>query len=334
MAYGTPSGTRNYAPFASDLVTDAFERCKIYFPEGRHLTSARRSLNLLLSSSWGNKGVNLFEVTPVPYLIDLVQGAATYQLPKSTISVLDTYLSIPQNGTTISNAGQSGSVIPSLLGIPLPQNVVLTTTVGSNSVNVNWPGYGTYGLIVGSDISILYPVVIAGLTLGGTYGIASLVDANNFTINVTFLANQTSSASIMGYGTTDRILGSISRTDYSGLAQKNQPGAPSVFWFNRQIQPQMTLWPVPDGAGPYQLQCFLMQQIQDVNASGGETLDLPQRFFYACVLDLARDLAMKFAPTEYAMLVTEATAAWELASMSDVEKTGFSIVPNLAGYGR
>ncbi|HEY1806012.1 MAG TPA: hypothetical protein VGG45_16180 [Terracidiphilus sp.] len=330
MAYGTPSGVSVYAPFSSDIVSDALERCGIYFPEGRHLTSARRSTNLLLASDWANRGINLWTVSAVPYLIDLIEGTPTYNLPPNTISMLDTYLSIPSNGTTITVAGQGASIIPYLVGNPVPQNSIISTVQGSNIANVNWPAHG---LTSGMDCSILYPVVVGGLTLGGVYAAVTIIDANNFTINTTFLATSTSSMTIMGTGTSDRILGSISRTDYAGLAQKQQPGAPSCFWFNRQTVPQVTLWPVPDGNGPYQLQAFLVTQIDNVYAANGETLDMPQRFFYACVTDLARDLSIKFAPDKYQLLMTEAQGAWERASTSDVERVTMSIMPNFGGYG-
>ena len=286
-------------------------------------------MNLLLSSDWSNRGVNLFAVSTVPYLIDLIQGTATYNLPPNTISMLDTYISIPSNGTTVSVAGESASIIPYLVGNPVPQGAIISTVISTNIANVNWVNHG---LTAGMDCAILYPVVVGGLTLGGVYAAVTIVDANNFLINTTFNATSTSSMSIMGTGTTDRILGFISRTDYAGLAQKQQPGAPSVVWFNRQTVPQATLWPVPDGNGPYQLQIYLMTQIEDVTLAGGETLDMPQRFFYACVCDAARDLSISYAPEKYQLLEAVATAAWDRAQSGDTERATTSIMPNMQGY--
>ena len=46
---------------------------------------------------------------------------------------------------------------------------------------------------------------------------------------------------------TDRIILPVSRTEYASYPNKQQQGFPTVFWFDRLISPEVTLWPVPDG---------------------------------------------------------------------------------------
>lgn len=327
MAYGTSSGTTSYDPFASDLVVDAFERCGIYNLETRHLISARRSCNLLLVSDWSNRGINLWRVDTVPTVVDLVQGTQTYLLPTDTVAMFDTFIRTPANLTLGTS---SDTIIPLLVGTPIPQNATLTTTQGSDIVKVTWPNNG---LAVFTAVSILTPIVIGGLTLGGVYTIGTIIDANNFTLNVTFYAASSQAIVINGVGGTDVLLTPISRNDFAAIAYKASQGRPTTYWYQKDTQPQVNLWPVPDGGGPYQLQTYLFRQIQDVNPSGGQTLNLVQRMYYAFVADLARDLSVKWAPAKYAMLKSEAMETWDRASASDVENVATFVLPNLSGYG-
>src|SRR5262245_7570971 len=58
---------------------------------------------------------------------------------------------------------------------------------------------------------------------------------------------------------TDKMLYSISRTEYASIANKAVQGPPNQFWFNRQISPEITLYPVPDGNGPYTLYLYIVR---------------------------------------------------------------------------
>lgn len=91
------------------------------------------------------------------------------------------------------------SNIPLLIGTPVPANSILSTTNGSMIVNVYWPDYQVI-VGVGENVSILNPIKIAGLTLGGVYQIISEVDADNFTINISFDANADASVVVIGNG--------------------------------------------------------------------------------------------------------------------------------------
>lgn len=327
MAYGTSSGTTAYNPFASDLVIDAYERIGIYQLEVKHLVSARRSCNLLLVSDWSNRGINLWRIDTVPTTVDLVQGIATYLMPTDTVAMFDTFIRTPPS---LSPGNSSDTIIPLLVGTPIPQSAILTTIAGSNIVTVTWVNNG---LTLYTSVSILTPIVVGGLTLGGVYTIGGVIDANNFTLNVTFNATSSQSTVINGTSGTDVLMTPISRNDWAAISYKSSQGQPTTYWYQKEILPQVNVWPVPDGSGPYQLQTYLLRQIQDVNPSGGQTLNLVQRMYYAFTADLARDLSIKWAPDKYAMLKSEADGAWARASATDVEDVSTFILPNLSGYG-
>lgn len=87
--------------------------------------------------------------------------------------------------------------LPVLIGNPIPAGSIVSTTIGIDIVNVMWTAHGQPA---GSDVAILTPLFVGGLTLGGVYQIITVVDANNFTLNVTFNAVFTDSESILGSG--------------------------------------------------------------------------------------------------------------------------------------
>ena len=58
----------------------------------------------------------------------------------------------------------------------------------------------------------------------------------------------------------DRVIMPISRTEYSQTPNKNLQASPTVFWFDRLIQPTVTVWPVPDQSNYYTLNYYRVIQ--------------------------------------------------------------------------
>lgn len=133
---------------------------------------------------------------------------------------------------------------------------------------------------------------------------------------------------------TDRYIMPFSRTDYSSLANKSTQGAPTNYWFDRLISPTITMWPVPDSGGPYQLNYFRCQQIEDANLSGGETPNLPYRWLDWMVAGLAHRLARVYAPQLEAVRKIDADEAWTIAAGQDTESVDFFLWPAVGSYYR
>lgn len=390
MAYGQSSGTTDYNPAGSEILIDAYERIGVFDLEGKHLQSGRRSLNLLLTSDWSNRGINLFKMAEL--VIPLPQGVVQFSLPRSVAAVYDCYrrqyqMNQAQNytadfttvinttGVTIAIPGNS-SPVGSYIAVGIPVSVggivlygfyqvtatpttnsvtvqaaspaissvtsggvvpQFTTTGGSQNVSVTLPNHG---LVPGASFVVQVSTTVGGITLFGNYIVQSVTNANVFVIQAS--ANALSGASAFENGGaayistqdqavpyTDILMTQLSRYDYAAQANKLAPGAPTTLWVNKQIIPTFNVWPVTDATGPYEIHLWCMMQIQDANPTGGQTLDLPPRFYYAMVTDLARDLAMKFAPDKYAMMKTEAADAWSRAEGSDVEPVSTFILPNM-----
>lgn len=96
----TSSGTYSFSLSNGEFVLDAYERCGIMAPqlEQKHFFTARRQMNLMLSSEWSVRGINLWKVELISQL--LTQGTATYTLPTRVLMMLDAYRSTNQGLST------------------------------------------------------------------------------------------------------------------------------------------------------------------------------------------------------------------------------------------
>jgi hypothetical protein len=133
---------------------------------------------------------------------------------------------------------------------------------------------------------------------------------------------------------TDRYIAPISRTNYASFANKQTQGEPTSYWFDRLIAPSITLWPVPDGNGPYMLNYYCCTQMQDASLPSGETPDVPYRWFDAIVAGLAYRLARIYAPPMEKDRKADAMEAWTIAAAQDTENVAFTLAPGLGGYYR
>jgi hypothetical protein len=129
-----------------------------------------------------------------------------------------------------------------------------------------------------------------------------------------------------------RYITPMSRTIYLSLANQQTQGPPNVYWFARTIAPTVTMWPIPDGGGPYTLDFFSCTQIQDANFAGGETPDVPYRWFDFLVAGTAHRLSRIYAPALEAQRKADADEAWRIAATQDNENVPVTFAPQLRGY--
>lgn len=132
----------------------------------------------------------------------------------------------------------------------------------------------------------------------------------------------------------DRVIMPISRTEYSQTPNKNLQAPPTVFWFDRLINPTITLWPVPDQSSYYTLNYYRVTQIQDAELTNGQTLDIPYRWMDAMCAGLAARVAAIYAPDRLAILEAKAAQAYTTAATQDTENVPLYIMPGLSGYYR
>ena len=226
---------------------------------------------------------------------------------------------------------------------------VFTATAASKLINVNLPDHG---LAIGQSFYCNVPVTVGGNQLSGQLPVVGVVDQNNFTVQIGAGATAGGSATMNGgqaqvatqapgVDTIDFVLYPISRSDFSGQPDRgpNLQFRPTVFWFQRLINPVISFWNAPDNTGVYVFNLWAMRQPQDAVTPGGIGLDVPYRYFEAYAAGLAAKLARKYPPppsvgVTVGELRQEAEDALMAALREDIERVPLMISPGLSGYFR
>lgn len=134
--------------------------------------------------------------------------------------------------------------------------------------------------------------------------------------------------------TSDRLIFPISRTEYASYPDKTTQGTVSVFWFDRLINPIITLWFVPDQTSAYTLNYYACRQVQDANLPSGETPNVPYRWYDALVADMSYRMARIWKPELEDKRSADAQRAFNIAATQDVENTDLVVAPQLENYFR
>lgn len=132
----------------------------------------------------------------------------------------------------------------------------------------------------------------------------------------------------------NRLIYPFSRTDFASLANPQEAGVPTSFWFDRTLTPTVTFWPVPDNDGPYTCQYYRYRQIQDANIPQGGTAEIPFLWLDAAVGGLAHRLSRIYAPALEAQRKADYDVAYGLAAKQGTENVPLFITPSLAGFYR
>jgi hypothetical protein len=127
----------------------------------------------------------------------------------------------------------------------------------------------------------------------------------------------------------DLTITRISVSTYATIPNKLSQSRPIQIYINRQAPvPNVTVWPIPDGAQTYTLVYWRLRRIQDAG-SGVNTMDVPFRFIPCMVAGLAYYLALKLPDgiNRLDTLKAQYDEAWDLASSEDREKAAVRFVP-------
>ena len=127
---------------------------------------------------------------------------------------------------------------------------------------------------------------------------------------------------------TDYEVERISRGEYATLPNKTTQGRPSQYYFDRQIDPVINLWAVPENSTD-QLIYYYVQRIQDAD-SLVNTTDMPFRFFPCMVAGLAYYIAMKRAPERIQLLKSVYEEEFQRAADEDEGRTPLKLQPSLS----
>lgn len=134
----------------------------------------------------------------------------------------------------------------------------------------------------------------------------------------------------------DRIILSVSRTEYASYPNKTQQGFPTTFWFDRLISPNptVTLWPVPDGNTAQYLKYYRVRQLQDSNLTNNQNVEIPYLWMEAFADGLTYRLARIWNPQLAVALKGQADESYNIAAQQNIETAQQYISPQIMGYYR
>ena len=162
-----------------------------------------------------------------------------------------------------------------------------------------------------------------------TQGVSTYaVDANTVMILDAYMVTSSSGSDI------DRIIMPVSRSEYATYPNKEQQGFPTSFWFDRLINPTVTLWPVPDGTSTTTLKYYRVRRLQDSAFTSGQTAEIPYLWLEAFADGLAYRLAKVWNPQVAVGLKAVADETYKIAAEQNIEQSAVYITPMTFGYYR
>jgi hypothetical protein len=309
----TTSGVSTFNLEFRDIAEEAYERCGIEIRTGYDLTTARRSMNLLLIE-WANRGINLWTVEQGQ--IPMVTGQALYPLPVDTIDLMD--MVIRQNNASTSNqidinisriAEPTYMSIPNKLTYGRPIQVYVNRQSGVDNATSVTLSAG----ITSTDTTIPVSSTIGLSTTG-------FIKIGTETISYVNIVGNTLTNCYRGQN------GTTAAAHLTGAA------------ITKQNLPCINVWPTPNPPGDqYMFVYYRLRRMQNAGEGGSYEQDMPFRLVNAAVAGLAYYLAMKrpeVMPDRIGMLKADYEQQWDLASSEDRDKAPVRFVPRNMFYYR
>lgn len=124
---------------------------------------------------------------------------------------------------------------------------------------------------------------------------------------------------------TDYALTRVSRDTFLSIPVKTTQGRPSQFFLDRQITPNLKVWPVPENSTDV-IVYDALTRMDDADAQVN-TLDMPFRFYPCLAAGLAYYIALKRAPNRLQLLKAIYEEEFERAMTEDRDRASFNVVP-------
>ena len=292
----TTSESTNFELDVADYIEEAFERCGRTVRTGYDLKTAKRSLNLLLAE-WANRGLNQWTIRQTS--LNVANGIRVY--PGGTL-----------NMSVASSA--SFSISETVTGGTSAATCQITSIPSATSLSITIPS----GTFVNGE-------TLTGGTSGATTTLSAAVDFSDVQSTIDILS------AVLRRDDTDFSIPRVSRDDYLTIPNKSTLGRVDQFFLNRQITPQLEVWPTPDNNTDVLIYNRLTR-IQDADTFIN-TMEVPFRFYPCLAAGLAYYLSLKIAPDRTGALKTLYEEEFILAATEDRDRASFTIQPSIA-YAR
>ena len=117
----------------------------------------------------------------------------------------------------------------------------------------------------------------------------------------------------------------VSRDTYLNIPNKTTTGRPNQFFLDRQITPNLKIWPTPENSTDTIIFDALTRM--DDADTFINTMDMPFRFFPCLAAGLAYYISMKRAPNRTQMLKAVYEEEFQRAMTEDRDRASFNVVP-------
>ena len=124
---------------------------------------------------------------------------------------------------------------------------------------------------------------------------------------------------------TDFSVERISRDTYLSIPNKTTEGRTNQFFLDRQITPNLKIWPVPENSTDV-IYYDALTRVDDADTQVN-TLDVPFRFYTCLAAGLAYYIAMKKAPERIQLLKAAYEEEFQRAMTEDRDRASFNVVP-------
>ncbi len=128
----------------------------------------------------------------------------------------------------------------------------------------------------------------------------------------------------------DYTLDRIGRDEFLAIPTKQTTGRPTQYFLDRQITPNLKIWPKPENSTDVIVYNCLTRLDDADNAQN--TVDLPFRFYPCLAAGLAYYIAMKRAPERVQLLKAAYEEELRRAMDEDRDRASFQITPSLRNY--
>lgn len=124
---------------------------------------------------------------------------------------------------------------------------------------------------------------------------------------------------------TDYALDRVSRDEYLNIPNKTTQGRPTQFFLDRQITPNLKIWPAPENA----TDTIIYDALTRINDADTQTntLEVPFRFYPCLAAGLAYYISLKRAPQRIQVLKAIYEEEFERAMTEDRDRASFNVVP-------
>ena len=129
---------------------------------------------------------------------------------------------------------------------------------------------------------------------------------------------------------TDFNMSRISRDTYLSIPTKTTTGRPTQYFLDRQITPNLKIWPAPENSTDV-IHYDALTRIQDADTMQN-TLEVPFRFYPCLAAGLAYYISLKKAPERIQLLKASYEEEFDRAMAEDRDRSSFTITHSLSYY--